>query len=158
MVALSSADTNKYQQIARRKESINIDNRSSAPRHQQQSYSQYSTETIINEIKHHNKRFTEEEIPALIAEYNNGMTVYELGAKYGCHRNTIAKVLKQYGVVVTINKIVSDSDLDNLISLYNSGLTTPQIAEQLGMSKSTVKQYLRNSGIKMRTRWDYNIG
>jgi DNA-binding CsgD family transcriptional regulator len=153
LVGLSLADTNKYKRVARCKEPIKISDHSSVPKHSQQSYPYYSTETIVNEIKHHQKRFTEDEITFLIADYANGMTIYELGDKYDCHRNTVSKVLKQHGVAVTINKIVSDSDLNNLIKLYNSGLTTPQLAEQLGMSKSTIKRYLRNNGVKMRTRW-----
>jgi DNA-binding transcriptional regulator LsrR (DeoR family) len=116
-------------------------------------YPQYSTETIAGEIKHSQKRFTEDEIPYLIADYNSGMTVYELGAKYGCHRNTVSRILKRHGVIVTISKIVSKNELDSLISLYNSGLTTLQLAERLGISKSTVKRYLRNGGVQMRGRW-----
>jgi DNA-binding CsgD family transcriptional regulator len=119
-------------------------------------YSQYGDDVnIVHAVKRHNKRFTIEEIPSLIAEYENGATIYELADKYGCHRNTVSNTLKRNGIIVTVEKITNRGQLDGLIKLYESGFTTPQIAEKLGISKTTVKHYLHENGVTMRNRWDY---
>jgi response regulator of citrate/malate metabolism len=112
--------------------------------HQQQSYPQYSTETIfVNKIKEQHKQFTDDEIPNLIADYKTGLTIYELADKYHCHRNTVSRALKAHGVTVTIQKITTDDEIQNLLNLRKNGLTNQQIAEHLNISKTTVKRYFR---------------
>lgn len=83
--------------------------------------------------------------------YLEGVNTYTIAKSFGCHRNTVSKILKDAGVNVTIEKL----NLNEAIRLYESGWTTKQIAEKYDMSDNAVSRRLKAAGVKMRTRWDY---
>lgn len=83
--------------------------------------------------------------------YLEGVNTYTIAKSFGCHRNTVSKILKDAGANVTIEKL----NLDEAIRLYESGWTTKQIAEKYDMSDNAVSRRLKAAGVKMRTRWDY---
>lgn len=83
--------------------------------------------------------------------YLEGVNTYTIAQSFGCHRNTVSKILKEAGVNVTIEKL----NLDEAIRLYESGWTTKKIADKYDMSNNAVSRRLRAAGVKMRSRWDY---
>jgi transposase len=138
-----------------KKHSTKLENPQEAHNSERQ-YPQYTNQSIIkNTVRQHQKRLSEGEIKAVIAEYQGGATVYELADKFNCHRETISRNLKKSGLQPTIKKFTTQAEIDLLATHYTNGMKLDDIAKQYGVAKSTIRITLRNSGVKMRTRWDY---
>jgi reverse gyrase len=96
MVGLRGTDTNQTKRV--------IDYRSGKIPLQENigdfeiSQTNSSTEIIVSQIKQKQKRFTAEEVTELLKDYKAGLTVYQLGDKYGCHRTTVSEHLKANGI------------------------------------------------------------
>lgn len=106
------------------------------------------------EVKRYRQRqivLSEEGRKEVVRLYLEGVNTYTIAKSFGCHRNTVSKILKDASINVTIEKI----NLDEAIRLYESGWTTKQIAEKYDMSDNAVSRRLKAAGVKMRTRWDY---
>lgn len=54
-------------------------------------------EVAVRQVQKLQKRFTPEEITVLAKEYQAGKSTRELGRQFGCHRDTVSKVLKRNG-------------------------------------------------------------
>lgn len=107
------------------------------------------------EVKRYRQRqiiLSEKGRKEVVRLYLEGVNTYTIAKSFGCHRNTVSKILKDAGVNVTIEKI----NLDEAIRLYESGWTTKQIAEKYDISDNAVSRRLKAAGVKMRTRWDYS--
>jgi transposase-like protein len=106
--------------------------------------------TVNGTVRHPKRNFTEAEIQSLVTNYrDNGLTVYQLADKYGCHRNTISKVLRQNGVEVTIRKL-NEERLKQAIELYGAGWSLREIGRELDVTKSTVRVALVKAEVEMR--------
>lgn len=57
-------------------------------------------ELAAKRITQAQKHFTPEEIEVLAAEYLEGKSTRELAKQFGCHRETVSRVLKKHGVKV----------------------------------------------------------
>ena len=152
MVELSGLYSNTFQKIINVKKSLpqeaeivekhkNTDDRVKNERGEVEVKRYRQKQTILSD-----KEKTE-----VVHLYLEGVSTYTIAESFGCHRNTISKILKDAGVNVTIEKL----DLEEAIRLYESGWTTKQIAEKYDMSDNAVSRRLRAAGVKMRTRWDY---
>lgn len=99
------------------------------------------------EVKRYRQRqiiLSEKGRKEVICLYLEGVNTYTIAKSFGCHRNTVSRILKDAGVNVTIEKI----NLDEAIRLYESGWTTKQIAEKYDMSNNAVSRRLRAAGVK----------
>jgi hypothetical protein len=83
--------------------------------------------------------FSEQEVESVIKGYTEQrLTIYQLAEKYGCHRNTIGRLLKTNKVKVTIVRM-TDDQVSEAVTLYESGWTLIQIAKHLGFGKDIPK-------------------
>ena len=111
-----------------------------------------SMESAVKILKQRQKHgFSKKETKEIVTAYQSGVSTYALAEQYNCHRNTIAKLLREQGIKVSKEKI----DMDDAICMYESGSTTKEIAEKYHMSDNAVSRRLRMAGVRMRTRWDY---
>ena len=99
------------------------------------------------EVKRYRQRqiiLSEKGRKEVICLYLEGVNTYTIAKSFGCHRNTVSRILKDAGINVTIEKI----NLDEAIRLYESGWTTKQIAEKYDMSNNAVSRRLKAAGVK----------
>lgn len=95
--------------------------------------------------------FSQQEVENVVKGYTEQrLTIYQLAEKYGCHRDTISKLLKANEVKVTIVRMTDDR-VGEAVTLYESGWTLVQIAKHLGFGKATVLRALHKAGVEMRT-------
>jgi DNA-directed RNA polymerase specialized sigma24 family protein len=85
----------------------------------------------------------------LLTSYQAGATVYEVAAKFGIHRHTVSKHLRDAGIRLRLDGITPDQ-IDRAVQLYTSGWSLARIAEQFGVTSTTVHKRLRERGVQMR--------
>jgi len=105
-VLLSGLDSNKYRAILRFKmylaEHPNIQpkkNISDETAECDRELDEFG-ELAATKVRRRQKRLTPEETQLLIAEYESGKEPAELGAKFGCHRITVGKILRRNGIPI----------------------------------------------------------
>lgn len=85
----------------------------------------------------------------LIAAYQAGATVYQLGDQFGINRRTVGKILTRNGVH-TKHPGLSPDDIDQAVQLYEDGWSLARIGERVGVTANTVRTKLRERGVTMR--------
>jgi len=94
-------------------------------------------------------RLSVNEAALLCCDYREGATVYELAAKYGCHRNSVSAHLKRNGVKMRVRSLTEDQILQ-AIELYESGLSLVKVKERMGVTSETIRLRLIERGVVMR--------
>jgi DNA invertase Pin-like site-specific DNA recombinase len=105
--------------------------------------------------KQEQKRLNAEETQMLIAEYQQGKSVYALAEQFSCHRVTVSDILKRNDIKVSKSKWRDALDISDVVTMYNAMHTTQEIAEKYGMSSQIIICCLRENGVQIRSRWDY---
>ena len=100
-------------------------------------------------ISQRQKRLDVDEIEQLIAEYKTGSTVYQLAAKFGCHRTTVSECLKTHGVRMRLTRL-TEKQIDEAVRLYESGFSSVNVGLRVGASPRTVVDRLRERGVVIR--------
>ena len=78
----------------------------------------------------------------IVARYEEGATVYEIAAEFGCHRTTVAAQLKKAGIAMQYQSPTSEA-IASMVRLYATGLSFQEVGKQLGFCANTVRKYLR---------------
>lgn len=94
-------------------------------------------------------RLKHREIEELVVQYSSGSTVYELATLFGCHRNTVSRLLKSRGVSMRLSPLTTEQ-IERAVELYSSGLSLLKVAHMLGVSAGTVHARLRDHGVTLR--------
>jgi|GEM_PF-1057899 len=108
---------------------------------------------VATKIRQQQTRLDESEVVRLIAEYRSGSTVYQLAARFGCHRTTVSECLKHHGVPMRMTRLTSEQ-IDEAVRLYESGLSSAKVGKRIGANAETVRQRLRERGVVMRDPHD----
>jgi transposase len=98
-----------------------------------------------------NGRMERSSLEVLLAQ---GLSLAEIGRRFGRHEATVAYWIRKYGLAsVNHEKHVAKGALsrEELLSLVEAGMSSSEIAESLGRSKSTVRHWLREYGLQ--TQW-----
>jgi hypothetical protein len=90
-----------------------------------------------------------DQIEQLIADYQSGATVYELGDRFGIERRTVSNILHRHDVPMR-RRGLSPDQVDHAIHLYNLGWSLARVGEHLGVNHTTVLNKLRERGIATR--------
>lgn len=90
-----------------------------------------------------------DQVVELIAGYQSGATVYELGDRFGIERRTVSNILHRHGVPMR-RRGLSPDQVDHAIHLYNLGWSLARVGEHLGVNHTTVLNKLRERGIPTR--------
>jgi hypothetical protein len=78
------------------------------------------------------RQLGDEQVQELIAGYQSGSTVYELGAQFGIERRTVSTILHRHGVPMR-RRGLSPDQVDEAIHLYNLGWSLARVGELLGV-------------------------
>jgi lambda repressor-like predicted transcriptional regulator len=89
------------------------------------------------------------QIQDLIAGYQAGATVYELGARFGIERRTVSNILHRHQVPMR-RRSLSPEQVDAAIDLYTLGWSLARVGEHLGVDPSTILNRLRRHGVRTR--------
>jgi hypothetical protein len=90
-----------------------------------------------------------DQIEQLIADYQSGATVYELGDRFGIERRTVSNILHRHGVPMR-RRGLSPEQVDDAIHLYNLGWSLARVGQHLGVDHTTVLNKLRERGVPTR--------
>ena len=88
---------------------------------------------------------------ALVADYQDGSTVYDLAAKYHVNRDTVSRILKRRGVIMR-RRSPNTAEIDEAGKLYDSGSSLAKVGAQLGFDNTTICHALHKAGVPMRPR------
>jgi len=96
-----------------------------------------------------NRRLNSADVTQLAELYRGGKSMRELANKFGIHRVTVSRLLKQAGVELR-NRGLAASEIDRAVELYAQGKCLTQIGEHFGVDHGTVWRQLRKRGVRMR--------
>ena len=82
------------------------------------------------------RRLNREEVDDLVQAYRNGLSVYELAAKYRIHRQTASSILEAQGVPRR-RKSLSPTQIETATMLRENGWSLAQVGAELGCDPST---------------------
>jgi DNA-binding CsgD family transcriptional regulator len=95
------------------------------------------------------QRLEPDHVEKLVARYQAGATVYELGDQFGIDRKTVSWTLRRHDVPMRRTGLRPDQ-VDQAAGLYKEGWSTAQIAERMNTDQRTVQRRLGEQGITMR--------
>ena len=85
----------------------------------------------------------------LIASYQAGGTVYQLGKQFGIERRTVSAILHREGVA--IRGRLSPEQVEEAVRLYGDGYwSLARIGQKLDTTANTVRARLLERGVRMR--------
>lgn len=94
---------------------------------------------------------TSDEAEAIVAAYEFGLTLREVGVLFGCDRGTISAVVQRAGVETRYHRR-TEVDLDQAEDLHAQGLTITEVAERLGIGRTTLVRARRETRAEGRRR------
>jgi hypothetical protein len=135
-VALSTADSNKWLLLIKARLE-----RQTPEDHTSSDYQ------LLGSIRQRQRRLTEAQVSEMAARYQEGATVYELAAEFGCNRTTVAIRLKNAGIQMRGQSPTLEA-IDSMVRLYVSGLSLLEVGKQLGFCANTVRNCLLDRRIQ----------
>ena len=95
------------------------------------------------------RQLDEGQVRELIAGYQAGATVYELGDRFGINRRTVSKILHRRHVPMRMRGL-SPEQIDEAVRLYEAGWSLARIGERMNVDGTTVLARLRERGVRTR--------
>jgi hypothetical protein len=89
------------------------------------------------------------QIGELIAGYEGGATVYELGVRFGIERRTVSEILHRHQVPMRRRGVTSEQ-VDEAVRLYGLGWSLARVGRYLGVDGMTVLNRFRERGVPTR--------
>jgi transposase-like protein len=98
------------------------------------------------------RRLTPSEAENLVTTYQErAITIEDLAAHFGIHRQTAARHLELAGITIR-RKILDETQVAEAIRLYATGWSLARIGHRLGVASTTVNYRLRQAGVELRSR------
>jgi len=97
------------------------------------------------------RRLRAHQVSELVALYDTGSNVSELAKRYGCHRDTVSKLLDRAGASCRQRGVPPDR-VQNAIRAYVDGASLATIGAELSVDPMTVARMLRANGVQIRPR------
>lgn len=88
---------------------------------------------------------------ALVADYEAGIPVRAISAKYGVHRGTIPKLIRRAGVPMRVPGLNTENQTRTR-DLYENGMTLEEVGREVGVCADTVRQAVLDAGGRIRLR------
>jgi DNA-directed RNA polymerase specialized sigma24 family protein len=137
MVALSTADTNKWLTLLEKRHPTS---------RLEATHVDYER---IGPIRQRQRRLTESQVKQMAARYYEGATVFVLAKEFGIRRATVSERLKKAGVSMRCPSPGNEL-INSMAGLYESGLSLAEVGARTGTSPGTVRRYLFIAGVQMR--------
>ncbi|HYA67997.1 MAG TPA: hypothetical protein VED63_04610 [Acidimicrobiales bacterium] len=101
--------------------------------------------------KQFQRRLRAHEVGELVALHDTGSNLSELAARFGCHRDTVSKLLDRAGASRRRRGIPSNR-VQDAIDTYVAGASLATIGTALSVHPTTVARALRAHGVEVRPR------
>gem|GEM_PF-2082087 len=137
LVALSTADTNKWATLL---------NRSNLTPESQVTGFNYER---TGPIRQRQRRLNEAQALLMGTKYQTGATVYQLAKEFDISRHTVSERLKRLGIPLR-GQLTESAIVDSMVDLYQSGLSLAAVSQKLGTSPGTVHNHLKRRLVQMR--------
>jgi DNA-binding CsgD family transcriptional regulator len=141
LVALSTADTNKWSTLA--------DRESWGPKPGTVAALNAQDGREARVIRQRQRRLTNAQAERLVARYRESATVYQLADEFGIARHTVSERLKRAEVAMR-HRSPSKDVIDEMVRLYGSGLSLANVGKRVETSAGTVQRYLQVRGVRSR--------
>lgn len=105
------------------------------------------------------RRFTQlnaTQSESMAADYQAGVPVKELAAKYKISRETVSKHLRRHGIAprpVGLDK----QQIEEAVRLYEQGDSLATIGKRMGVTAHTVRSRLVEVGVRMRSSYEHML-
>jgi hypothetical protein len=137
MVALSTADTNKWSTLLN--ERLYGPKTASTNTHDERS----------GPIRQRQRRLSDVQVQKMTTRYLEGATVYELAVEFDICRSKVSERLKVNGVIMRLSS-PSDQEVCEMVRLYESGLSLAAVGKRVGASVGTVRRCVLARGVQTR--------
>jgi len=107
------------------------------------------SEVNLRTPKQVQRRLKTAETVELLADYQIGIKVKDLAARYGINRNTVIGHINRAGVRRHYPALVSEEIME-AAQLYRSGCSLAAVGGHFGVNASTVRTALLRAGVAMR--------
>lgn len=94
-----------------------------------------------SEPRAHHQFVNDEMESALIEGYEGGASTYELGRRFGLHRQRVSAILVRNGVTPRY-RVITDAMVTEMAAMLNSGDSKSAIARHFGIARSSVARVL----------------
>ena len=101
----------------------------------------------VRVLRQAQRRLSLAELEALIAEYEAGARVCELGKIYDLHRTTVARHIAGAGKT---RPVMTEAQIDEAVVLYREGWTLHNLAQRLGVADQTIRGVLVERAVTIR--------
>ena len=88
-------------------------------------------------------------VDELVALYQAGATLVELGERFSVHRRTVAAHLERRSVPIR-RRGLNEARLAEAVELYAGGLTLMEVGLRVGVSQQAVRRALAAEGVTIR--------
>lgn len=95
------------------------------------------------------RQLDSDQVQQLIAGYQSGATVHDLGKRFGIERRTVSRILQRNGVPMR-RRGLSPEQVDDAIHLYKLGWSLSRIGTRMSVTADTVRKRLLEHGVTMR--------
>lgn len=95
------------------------------------------------------RQLERQQVRELIAGYQAGATVYQLGDEFGIDRRTASAILHRHDVPMR-RRGLSSEQIHEALGLYEEGWSLARIGERMSVDPTTVLARLRERGVRMR--------
>jgi IS30 family transposase len=99
----------------------------------------------------HRQHLPPDRIDKLIAGYQAGATVYELGAQFKIDRKTVSRTLRRHHIPLRRTSLRPEQ-INQAARLHQNGWSTAHIAEHLNTHQRTVQRRLAEKDVTMHDR------
>lgn len=89
------------------------------------------------------------QVDELVALYEAGATLVELGERFSVHRRTVAAHLARCSVPIR-RRGLDERDLAEAVELYSNGMTLMEVGMRFGVSQQAVRRSLAAEGVEIR--------
>jgi len=89
------------------------------------------------------------QVDELVASYESGATLVELGERFSIHRRTAAAHLVRRSVPIR-QRGLDECHLAEAVELYDEGLTLMEVGLRYGVSQQAVRRALAAEGVTIR--------
>jgi DNA-binding CsgD family transcriptional regulator len=147
LVALSTADTNKWQTL--------LNQKSWHPKSDKTTILNGQDDPESRMIHQRQRILTDVQAERLVVRYGEGATVYQLAEEFNIHRHTVSERVRKAGVQMRLQS-PSEVVIDEMERLYGTGLSLAKVGQGLGFTPGTVHRHLRLRGVQFRDthgRW-----
>jgi hypothetical protein len=97
-----------------------------------------------------NTKLRPEQLETLVAAYESGVSIKQLGRQYRAHEQTIRAHLERGGVEIRPLRMADDELVAETVRLYKSGSSLRQISKASGVTYGSVRNYLLRAGVELR--------